>query len=117
MIATCGGHVFFPKLLRSIIQKYVVQNLLMKDQRLLEEVQAQEELEKTRGWYLLFSSILLQMVVFKSFFCSILILDLSDPLLSYEFCSEEIKCKIEGIKLMVRWLYGLKLNTLIGKLN
>lgn len=51
MIATCGGHVFFPKLLRSIIQKYVVQNLLMKDQRLLEEVQAQEEIEKTRGIY------------------------------------------------------------------
>lgn len=49
MVATCGGHVFFPKLLRSIIQKYVVQNLLMKDQRLEEEVQAQEESEKNRG--------------------------------------------------------------------
>lgn len=49
MIATCGGHVFFPKLLRSIIQKYVVQNLLMKDVRLEEEVHAQEENEKNRG--------------------------------------------------------------------
>ncbi|XP_015792482.1 sister chromatid cohesion protein PDS5 homolog B [Tetranychus urticae] len=88
MVATCGGHVFFPKLLRSIIQKYVVQNLLMKDQRLEEEVQAQEESEKNR--------------------------DLSDPTVSYEFCCEEVKCKIEGIKLMVRWLYGLKLNTLIA---
>lgn len=41
-------------------------------------------------------------------------LDLSDPTVSFEFCSEEVKCKIEGIKLMVRWLYGLKLNTLIA---
>lgn len=49
LIATCGGHVFFPKLLRSIVQKYVVQNLLMKDLRLPEEVEAQEELEKNRG--------------------------------------------------------------------
>lgn len=49
MVATCGGHVYFPKLLRSIIQKYVVQNLLMKDLRLEEEVIAQEENEKNRG--------------------------------------------------------------------
>ncbi|RWS23881.1 hypothetical protein B4U80_05305, partial [Leptotrombidium deliense] len=88
MIATCGGHVFFPKLLRSIIQKFVVQNLLLKDQRLAEEIATQEENEKQR--------------------------DNSDVAVAYEFCSEEIKCKVEGIKLMVRWLYGLKLNTLIA---
>ncbi|RWS10891.1 hypothetical protein B4U79_10779 [Dinothrombium tinctorium] len=88
MIATCGGHVFFPKLLRSIIQKFVVQNLLLKDQRLQEEIATQEENEKQR--------------------------DNSDVFVAYEFCSEEVKCKVEGIKLMVRWLYGLKLNTLIA---
>ena len=58
----------------------------MKDQRSEEEIAAQEETEKQR--------------------------DNSDPAVSYEFCSEEVKCKIEGIKLMVRWLYALKMGTL-----
>lgn len=86
MAATCGGNIYFPKLLRSIIQKFVVQNLLLKDQRLPEEIQAQEEAEKQR--------------------------DASDHGLTYELCAEETKCKVEGIKLMARWLYGQKLSTL-----
>lgn len=85
MIATCGGHVYFPKMLRSIIQRFVVQNLLLKDQRLPEEISAQEESEKLR--------------------------DASEIGLIFELCSEETKCKVEGIKLMVRWLYGLKLSS------
>ncbi|KAI1280333.1 Sister chromatid cohesion protein PDS5 -like protein B [Halotydeus destructor] len=87
VVATCGGHLYFPKLLRSIIQRHVVQNLLLKDQRLPEEVASQEESEIAR--------------------------DATDPGLVYELCSEEVKCKVEGIKLMARWCYGLKLNSLV----
>ena len=86
MIATCGGHIYFPKLIRSIVQKYVVQELLLNDQRLAEEIAVQEESEKNRNS--------------------------SDSALTYDLCSEEVKSKVEGIKLMVRWLYGLKQNTL-----
>jgi len=43
------------------------------------------------------------------------ITDNADLSISYEYLSEEVKSKIEGIKLMVRWLYGLKMNTLIGE--
>jgi sister-chromatid-cohesion protein PDS5 len=91
MVATCGGNVFFPKLLRTIIQKFVVQNLLLKDQRLQEEIEQQEETEKQR--------------------------EISDPALNYDFCSEEVKCKVEGIKLMVRWLYGMKHNTITAAIE
>lgn len=52
MVANCGGHVFFPKLLRSIIQKHVVQGLLLKDQRLAEEIAQQEESERQRGEFI-----------------------------------------------------------------
>ena len=86
MISNSGGHIFFPKLLKSIVQKYVVQNLLLKDERLAEEIAAQEEKESNR--------------------------DPVDVPTSYELCSEEVKCKVEGIKMMVRWLYGLKMATL-----
>lgn len=88
MIATCGGHIYFPKLIRSIIQRHVVQGLLLKDIRLPEEIAAQDESEKQR--------------------------DASDPAVTYDLCSEEVKCKVEGIKLMVRWLYGLKHNTIVA---
>ena len=91
MVATCGGNVFFPKLLRTIIQKFVVQQLLLKDQRLAEEIDAQEESERQR--------------------------DISDPAVNYDFCSEEVKCKVEGIKLMVRWLYGMKHNTITAPIE
>ena len=49
MISVCGGHQFFPKVLRSIIQKYIVQGLLMKDQRTDIEIATQEELNRQRG--------------------------------------------------------------------
>jgi len=88
MIATCGGNMFFPKLIRTIIQKFVVQGLLLKDQRLEQEITTQEQSEKSR--------------------------DSSDPAVTYDLCSEEVKAKVEGIKLMVRWLYGLKQNTLLS---
>lgn len=88
MIATCGGHIYFPKLIRSIIQRHVVQGLLLKDIRLPEEIASQDESEKSR--------------------------ETSDPSVTYDLCSEEVKCKVEGIKLMVRWLYGLKHNTLVA---
>lgn len=38
-----------------------------------------------------------------------------DSDITYEYCSEEVKAKTEGIKMMVRYLYGLKLNTLLGE--
>jgi len=91
MIATCGGCVFFPAVLKSIVNKCIVQNLLLKDQRLIEEIQTQEEQEKAR--------------------------DQSDPAITYDLCSEEVKCKVEGIKLMVRWLFGLKQNSLTCTVN
>lgn len=86
MLASSGGQIYFPKLLKTIIQKFVVQNLLLKDVRLPEEISAQEESEKQR--------------------------EISDPAMTYDFCSEEVKCKVEAIKLMVRWLYGLKIHSL-----
>ncbi|CAG2104988.1 unnamed protein product [Medioppia subpectinata] len=87
MIAICGGHSFFPKVLRSIIQKFIVQGLLMKDMKTEHEINALEESERQR--------------------------ENTDPLITYEYCSEEAKAKIEAIKLMVRWLYGMKINTLV----
>lgn len=86
MISIAGGYLFFPKLLKTIMYKHVVQNLLLKDQRLIEEIEMHENTEKQRNT--------------------------TDPSVSFEFLSEEIKCKIEAIKLMVRWIHGIKLNTL-----
>ena len=86
MVAISGGYLFFPKQLKTIMYKHVVQNLLLKDQRLLEEIEMHEKTEKQRNS--------------------------TDPQVSFEFCSEEVKCKIEAIKLMVRWIHGVKLNTL-----
>ena len=31
----------------------------------------------------------------------------------YEFLSDEVKAKHEGIKLLVRWIFGLKLNSIL----
>ena len=86
MIAISGGYLFFPKQLKTIMYKHVVQNLLLKDQRLIEEIEMHEKTEKQRAS--------------------------NDPQVTFEFCSEEVKCKIEAIKLMVRWIHGIKLNTL-----
>lgn len=86
MIAISGGYLFFPKLLKTIMYKQVVQNLLLKDQRLPEEIEMHEKTEKQRNS--------------------------TDPQISFEFLSEEVKCKIEAIKLMVRWIHGIKLYTL-----
>ena len=86
MIAISGGYLFFPKQLKTIMYKHVVQNLLLKDQRLSEEIEMHEKTEKQRNS--------------------------NDPQVTFEFCSEEVKCKIEAIKLMVRWIHGIKLNTL-----
>ena len=86
MLASSGGQIYFPKLLKTIIQKFVVQGLLLKDVRLPEEISSQEESERQR--------------------------EITDPTMTYDFCSEETKCKVEAIKLMVRWLYGLKLYSL-----
>jgi len=86
MIAISGGYLFFPKLLKTIMYKHVVQNLLLKDQRLIEEIDLLEKTEKQRNS--------------------------TDPSVTFEFLSEEIKCKIEAIKLMVRWIHGIKLSTL-----
>lgn len=86
MIATCGGQNKYPAVLKSIINKFVVQNLIMKDTRSDIEIKAQERSEST----------------------------LSNENFDYEQsldrCSEEVKCKIEGIKLIVRWVQGMKLN-------
>jgi len=86
MIAISGGYLFFPKQLKTIMYKHVVQNLLLKDQRLQEEIDLAERTEKQRAT--------------------------SDPSQTFEFLSEEVKCKIEAIKLMVRWIHGIKLSTL-----
>lgn len=91
MISISGGYLFFPKLLKNIMYKQVVQNLLLKDERLIEEIELSERSEKERN--------------------------ATDPATTFEYCSEEIKCKIEAIKLMVRWIHGIKLNTLQASLE
>lgn len=88
MIATCGGQNKYPAVLKSIISKFVVQNLIMKDTRSDIEIKAQERSE---------ASIASENFDFEQ---------------SLDRCSEEVKCKIEGIKLMVRWIQGMKLNLL-----
>lgn len=88
MIATCGGQNKYPAVLKSIIHKFVVQGLIMKDTRSDIEIKAQERSESS------------------------LSSDNFDFEQSLDRCSEEVKCKIEGIKLIVRWVQGLKLSCL-----
>lgn len=88
MIATCGGQNKYPAVLKSIINKFVVQGLIMKDTRSDIEIKAQERSE---------ASLPSENFDFDQ---------------SLDRCSEEVKCKIEGIKLIVRWAQGLKLNYL-----
>lgn len=88
MIATCGGQNKYPAVLKSIINKFVVQGLIMKDTRSDIEIKAQERSE---------SSLSSENFNFDQ---------------SLDRCSEEVKCKIEGIKLIVRWVQGMKLNWL-----
>lgn len=88
MIATCGGQNKYPAVLKSIINKFVVQGLIMKDTRSDIEIKAQERSEAS------------------------LPTDNFDFEHSFDRCSEEVKCKIEGIKLIVRWVHGMKLSLL-----
>jgi len=88
MIATCGGQNKYPAVLKSIINKFVVQGLIMKDTRSDIEIQAQERSE---------ASLSSENFDFDQ---------------SLDRCSEEVKCKIEGVKLIVRWVQGMKLNWL-----
>lgn len=87
MISVNGGHIFFPKVMRSIVQKFVVQGLLLKDVRTELEIETLQNSEIER--------------------------DTADVSIIYEHLSEEVKAKVEGIKLLVRWIFGLKLNTII----
>lgn len=88
MIATCGGQNKYPAVLKSIINKFVVQGLIMKDTRSDIEIKAQERSE---------ANLSSENFDFEQ---------------SLDRCSEEVKCKIEGIKLIVRWVQGMKLNWL-----
>lgn len=88
MIATCGGQNKYAAVLKAIINKFVLQGLIMQDTRSDIEIEAQERSE---------SSIPSENFDFEQ---------------SLDRCSEEVKCKIEGIKLMVRWIQGMKLNLL-----
>jgi len=88
MIATCGGQNKYPAVLKSIINKFVVQGLIMKDSRSDIEIKAQERSD---------ASLATENFDFEH---------------SLDRCSEEVKCKIEGIKLIVRWVQGMKLNVL-----
>lgn len=87
MIAINNGHIYFPKMLRSIVQKFIVQGLLLKDARTEIEIQTLQSIENDK--------------------------ECNDFNSIYEHCSEEIKAKHEGIKLLVRWIYGLKLNSIL----
>lgn len=91
MIAVNGGHVFFPKMLRSIVQKFIVQGLLLKDVRTELEIETLQNSENEK--------------------------EATDINIIYEHLSAEVKAKIEGIKLLVRWIYGLKLNAVLGMFN
>lgn len=88
MIAICGGQNKYPAVLKSIISKFVVQGLIMKDTRSDIEIEAQERSE---------ASLPSENFDFEQ---------------SLDRCSEEVKCKIEGIKLIVRWVQGMRLNWL-----
>lgn len=88
MIAICGGQNKYAAVLRSIINKFVVQGLIMEDTRSDIEIKAQERSE---------ASLTSENYDFEQ---------------SSDRCSEEVKCKIEGIKLLVRWIHGMKLNSI-----
>ena len=88
MIAVNGGHVYFPKMLRSIVQKFIVQGLLLKDIRTEIEIETLQNSENEK--------------------------EATDVNVIYEHLSSEVKAKIDGIKLLVRWIYGLKLNSILG---
>lgn len=88
LIATCGGQNKYPAVLKSIISKFVVQGLIMQDTRSDIEIKAQERSE---------ASLSNENFDFEQ---------------SLDRCSEEVKCKIEGLKLIVRWVQGMKLNYL-----
>lgn len=85
MIATCGGQNKYPAVLKSIIHKFVVQGLIMKDTRSDIEIQAQERSEASLK---------------------------QEDRISFDRCSEEVKCKVEGLKLLVHWIHGMKMNWL-----
>lgn len=87
MIAVNGGHMYFPKVIRSIVQKFIVQGLLLKDVRTDVEIDSLQNSENER--------------------------ESTDINLIYEHLSAEVKAKVEGIKLLVRWIYGLKLNSIL----
>lgn len=53
MISVCGGHAFFPKVMRSIVQKFIVQGLLLKDLKTDVEIARLEESERLRGMQLI----------------------------------------------------------------
>ncbi len=89
MIAINGGYVYFPKMLRSIVQKFIVQGLLLKDVRTEHEIETLQNTEKEKS-------------------------ATTDVNVVYEGLSAEVKAKCEGIKLLVRWIYGLKLNSIMG---
>lgn len=91
LIAINGGHIFFPKMLRSIVQKFIVQGLLLKDMRTEMEIEALQKIENDK--------------------------ELKDIASIYEHLSSEVKTKVEGIKLLTRWIYGLKLNSVLGLFN
>lgn len=88
MIAVNGGHLFFPKMLRSIVQKFIVQGLLLKDIRTQLEIETLQKSENEKEHS-------------------------NDLNTIYEFLSDEVKAKHEGIKLLVRWIFGLKLNSIL----
>ncbi|KAH9410377.1 Sister chromatid cohesion protein PDS5 A [Tyrophagus putrescentiae] len=88
MIAINGGYVYFPKMLRSIVQKFIVQGLLLKDVRTEHEIETLQNTEKEKS-------------------------ATTDVNVVYEGLSAEVKAKCEGIKLLVRWIYGLKLNSIM----
>lgn len=87
MIAVNGGHSTFSDLFDIIAKKFVIQELLHKDFRSKVEI------------------VLFQSVESKK--------NLTNINTIYEHLSNEVKTKIEGIKLLVRWIYGLKLNSLM----
>ena len=91
MIAVNGGYVYFPKMLRSIVQKFIVQGLLLKDVWTELEIETLQNSENEK--------------------------EATDIGVIYEHLSAEVEAKIEGNKLLVRWIYGLKLNSIIGMLH
>lgn len=94
MIAATGAQKSYSARLKTIITKHIIQDLIMKDARKRAKIDSQEQSDMSQS-----------------------VREQSSFELSFDRCSEEVKCKIEGIKLIVRWILGMKIDIVTRQLG